>query len=84
MNLLWPVLIAAACMLLALRWYPRYIARVFKDGKSPTASISVCPAGRAVRLHLPGMRPDEITGEDFRAALGLIVEAAERQLDLAA
>jgi carbon starvation protein len=30
-NLLWPVLIAAACMLLALRWYPRYIARVFKE-----------------------------------------------------
>ncbi len=27
-------------------------------------------SGRAVRLHLPGLRPDEITGEDFRAAVG--------------
>ena len=27
-------------------------------------------SGRAVRLHLAGMRPDAITGEDFRAALG--------------
>lgn len=31
MNLLWPVLIAAGCLLLALRWYPRRIARVFKE-----------------------------------------------------
>jgi carbon starvation protein len=30
-NLLWPVLVAAACLLLALRWYPHYIARVFKE-----------------------------------------------------
>ena len=28
------------------------------------------PSGRAVRLRLPGMRPDEIAGEDFRAAIG--------------
>ena len=27
-------------------------------------------SGRAVRLHLPGLQPDEITGEDFRAAVG--------------
>jgi len=30
-NLLWPVLVAAAGFVLALRWYPRYIARVFKE-----------------------------------------------------
>lgn len=31
MNLIWPVLVAAACLLLAMRWYPRYIARVFRE-----------------------------------------------------
>jgi len=37
MNLLLPVVVAAACLLLAVRWYPRYIARVFRedDGNPP-------------------------------------------------
>jgi carbon starvation protein len=31
MNILVPVAAAAACLLLAYRWYPRYIARVFRE-----------------------------------------------------
>jgi carbon starvation protein len=31
MNLLIPVVAAAGCLALAYRWYPRYIARVFKE-----------------------------------------------------
>jgi carbon starvation protein len=31
MNLLVPVVAAAGCLALAYRWYPRYIARVFKE-----------------------------------------------------
>ncbi len=37
MNILVPVSVAAACLLLACRWYPRYIARVFReDDSNPT------------------------------------------------
>ena len=36
MNLLLPVVAAGACLALAYRWYPRYIARVFKeDDRNP-------------------------------------------------
>jgi carbon starvation protein len=36
MNLLVPVAAAAACLYLAFRWYPRYIAHVFKeDDRNP-------------------------------------------------
>jgi carbon starvation protein len=36
MNLLAPVALGALCLLLAFRWYPRYIARVFKeDDRNP-------------------------------------------------
>ncbi len=31
MNILVPVAAAAACLLLAYRWYPRYIARIFRE-----------------------------------------------------
>jgi len=30
-NLLFPVIVAAGCLLLAFRYYPRYIARVFEE-----------------------------------------------------
>jgi hypothetical protein len=41
MNLLLPVAAAAVCLLLAYRWYPRYIARVFQedDRNVPPASV---------------------------------------------
>jgi carbon starvation protein len=39
MNLLLPVAVAAGCLFLAFRWYPRYIARVFKeDDRNPPPS----------------------------------------------
>jgi carbon starvation protein len=40
MNLLVPVVVAAACLLLAFRWYPGYIARVFKeDDRNPPPCV---------------------------------------------
>ncbi len=39
MNILIPVAAAALCLLLAYRWYPRYIARVFReDDRNPPPS----------------------------------------------